>query len=427
MSLNYYLTPWRWLVDQVTPGGCWQPPVGSVGWVDLTPTPQTMTRGEDAGLIFTAVDGELPGEDALGKGDLRELRPTARMRSMWQSAAGFAPAGNTLGDLLSSHLLNGDPEGLDRCNPLQPSNGALELWLAGHGDGPIAKEQFQWGGAYTNRLKALIRRSVRDLIKESDTGRLPLKAIRRLLDDYEKTYPGLTWSEIVPAGWDQPPLRRESTFTESFNTADTTTLGPDQTWDEYKGGSASTDLGVYGNRGSYTSDTVFMTLFARCTSGSVSSNNNWTTCDYAVECTNNPQAGPATRLSGASPSGYMLRELKFGNGQHLMTMVNGNFGSTLATNAAATATAPVSLMTEAIGSAIKGYRAGVNITSATNTTYTTGLQGGFYLYSGDGGTAGIRTAIDNWVITDGVAAAGQPFRKRLGGIPFAAGGRRGVW
>lgn len=400
-DLHYYLTPWRWVVNEHSPLGCWEPPEGRQGWVGVS-AGHSFVQGTEAGLMLLASDRELPDEDLLGKGDLRELKLGKKARDHWESKTKHRPAGDTVADWLADQLTEGsDPDGLDAVDPLVPTTHSdLEIWLPGHGQKPIHRKRFDWGDKYTNRMRRLIRRMVKAEIADLDqTGsrRKPVRHVRQMLDDFQKTYPGLDWQEIVPAGWVDTPLPKETEYTADFTAADGTALSSlTPAWDINWG----LNMVVQSNEASTSATTA--TSWASLTSD-VSSSNNQAYCVLSQIGSNNGQCGPVCRMTTATCFGYMIREIPSGGYGLRVEYLSSGSMSLLGQYTTTQVTAGTRVRIKANGTSITGDRPiGTNRVSVTNNWIASGTRGGIYLFQ----QSADRSRVDDFKVTDDLADNG---------------------
>lgn len=156
--------------------------------------------------------------------------------------------------------------------------------------------------------------------------------------------------------------------TESFNTADSDTLGPDLTWSEVSG-----DWDVVSNGCAKVSqDTV--TQFARA-DADVSSNDNY--CQAAELQATAKIAGPATRFSASATTLYATWQVN-GTSRRISKWVAGS-QTDLATAAWTYAQNNVAKI-EASSSTITAYQDGVQRVQTTDTSIASGTRGGFMAY-----------------------------------------------
>src|SRR5690606_34435213 len=245
-NYDYRLGPLGW--DTSEEGvAYWRAPVGAVGMVDLGRESDFGSPGSDRLMcVFAVPAGIKISNDTwplLATGDMREIAVTSLMQDLWESQSGYRPSGDKLVDLIFDYLTSGsDPDWGDACKPLMPTvRGNLDLHFGGHS--LVKRERFRFGvHPHTNRVKALLHRQFAELAEAAGKGRLKDKDHHRRVLDYWCEKYKLTgkddWKELVPAELqkDVPGrLKHETTITESFNKADSDTLGPDLMWTETQG------------------------------------------------------------------------------------------------------------------------------------------------------------------------------------------------
>lgn len=202
-----------------------------------------------------------------------------------------------------------------------------------------------------------------------------------------------------------------ATLTESFNQADSTTLGPDQTWTEI-----DSDLETLSN--------VVAPSAAGTTTGAARCEADLDTDDHevSVDITTFETAGsffrsvgPIARFASAAYTGYRVALGHSGTIDRSLTLhkiVGGAF-TTLATAAnPMTLSLPDLLTVDADGSTIKALFNSVEELSVTDTEITGNTRPGFVCRVGtDGQTTSVR--LDNFSATDLAAAAPfPPWRRR---------------
>lgn len=331
----------------------------------------------------------LPAEYTLiGEGDLREYIPNALDKSAWTSLLGYTPQGNTLADCLFDHLTNGsDPSGASACKPLVPTiSGDLELYVAGHS--LVKTQKFVWGvHQYTNRLRDLIRLDFRECFNNAQAGLYQdPQHYRRILDYWCDKY-GLDkrtgWQGIVPPSLRNQfpgPLPHQTTITESFNKADSDTLGPDLTWTEVDG-----DWDVVSNAARLESSSpgsggTFRSAFADT---DLSGSDHYSQVNVTSIGSGNDDtlAGPGCRGTFLASETYYDCVVYQNNDTVYLDKTVTNV-LTVLTNTAITLAIPEVYKIEANGSTIKAYQAGVERLSTTDTSISSNTKCGIVGYFG---------------------------------------------
>ena len=373
---------------------CWHLPAEVIGAIELNPS---SPRDEDR-LFFAATESPLTEyELALGSGDLRELRPGPKERRGWAKLLKRPPVGDTLDAWLAGLLCAGDPSAESEVGLLLPTDGELQVHLPGHGCIWAARPERGKNPQYENRQRDSLRKQVIAQIGSGSAAEV--KQVRKYLGGLLRKNPGLDWREIVPAGWSDEPTTPETTLNETFNTADSSTIGPVYTWTR-RWVSGTDYPAIYSNQlawsGSYTAPNGGIVADA-----DVSSSDNWADIDYLQESFAGQEfVGPICRCSNAALTGYLVGA-SAAYGQHLYKISSGTLTS-IATWAGGTFTFSKAFRVKAVGSTITSERNGSGVHSVTNTDITTGTRGGVYFNSSF--LSPTRVLMDNWQLTDGISS-----------------------
>lgn len=393
MPYRYELTPYVWDTTQAN-RPYWRLPFSSVGGVDLRPLPaQGTAGGAPQGFAF-ATCRQSPGGTALATSfHMSETPVTAGIQSAWQSAMDYTPQGATLTDLLWDQLTTGsDPTGQNGPKPLMPgTDGQLRLYVGGHS--LVKSELFTFGvHPHTNRVRDLLRLQFEQQW-EATNGH---DHCRRCLDYTCKKYRVDDWKEFVPARLHAHVpgrLPHATTITESFNKADSDTLGPDLTWTEVSG-----DWDVVSNAAELITTGSEKTARAE---SDLSSDDHYGQVVYLNEASSNEATGGAcARFASAAETCYLHRAYR--DNVFLQKIVGGTY-TTLA-NAVETQAANDVLKVECDGSAIKGYLNAVEKLSVTDSSITGNTRCGIVGYSD--GVAEPR--LDSFEAADLAAGGGPP-------------------
>lgn len=227
--MRYIRGPWA--VEEREGGAIFVPPEGAEVVVDMRGTPE-IAAATGEGVFVT--DGAAPaGYRVLGEGALSG----AALDGLWEELTVAA-----------------DPAGLVGPPPLMP-DGRLDLTLRCPRAGSLRTVRLvpgispQWSNvraverlAYASvRAGALAGRMRRPPLDGETDAVVDRQFHRRYLRALVERY-GVGYREFqlgaAPDGGDlpdEPPLPHGSTLTESFDTADSDTLGPDQSWTETQG------------------------------------------------------------------------------------------------------------------------------------------------------------------------------------------------
>jgi hypothetical protein len=364
--VRHYLGPWQRDPQALAGAGAWVPPLGTIGAVDLRSLPeqaQATPGARPLGLFVTPV--VLPSEyTSLGEGPTAEIKSSGAIRSAWQSLLGYQPQGGNLAELLFDALTDrADPSGDSAAKPLMPG---ADGWMDLHVVGRVKGERFEWGRSpRTNLMRDVLQREFRALWDrgggvEAEKRR---EHARRVLDFWADQHSEADWREFVPPdlrGEVPGRLKHATTHTESFNKADSDTLGPDLTWTETAG-----DFDVVSNRISATSGSVCRA------EADVSSANHYAQANIFFA---GAYLGITARHAAAANTYYV----GYGINTTLTEMykrVAGSYTNLGTMNPAASSGDLYKV--ECNGSAIKLYIAGVQKISVTDTAIAGGTRGGF--------------------------------------------------
>lgn len=374
-SYRYVLAPWTWDTSQ-TGRSFWRLPTSAVGGVDLRPLPaQGIAGGSPQGFAFCAAL-QSPGGTIIATAlHMSETPATAGMRSAWQSAMGYTPQGATLTDLLWDQLTAGsDPSGDSGPKPLVPgTDGQLKLYVSGHS--LVKSERFEFGvHPHTNRLRDLLRREFEEQWERTNGD----DHCRRCLDFTCKKYRVNDWKEFVPPRLHAHVpgrLPHATTITESFNQADSSTLGPDLTW-----GEVGANWATVSNQAAKTELVDNQGHYARAESD-LSSDDHYSQAAlyYPVATTYH---GPACRVAGGSTvTFYSWATASEDANGYLIKFVTGT-QTNLVNNAVGSRVDGTLAKIEVDGSALKGYYGGVEKSSTTDTAITGNLRCGLNQFRG---------------------------------------------
>lgn len=221
------------------------------------------------------------------------------------------------------------------------------------------------------------------------------------------------WNRLRPAGpqWEvwlggllhtMPVVAGGSIGAESFNKANSSTLGPDLTWTELQ-----TDMTIVSN--AVEAIPTASTTTARA-DADVSSVDHEASCDVlALTATLNNIAVVCCRMpSTATVTGYGLRRFHDGtNYAHRLEKVVAGTTTVLAGPTTLARSGTENIKVDASGSTIKGYVDSVQKHSVTDTAITTGTRGGIRIFRASATQADIR--LDNFRIADLVATPTHRF------------------
>jgi hypothetical protein len=384
-------------------GMAWRQPAHVVSAIDLRPLPAQGRIGAPDGFAFAASEGPLQIVLAEGS-DPREITTNSRMLDAWESTLGYRPKGATLADLLFDHLTAGaDPTGDLTCPPLMPNRQTFEVLL----NGRIKRQAFDHRSPAGNKMLDVRRRQYRKLRREhGESGHY-----RKVLGFWTRQY-GIDNRAFQGSEPDERPLQPETTLTESFDTANNTTLGPDQTWIEYTqdfagGASSVADRFQITSQQCRNQSASGLAQLARV-QADLSSDDHYAQCEIENISSTNDQVGVVTRFEtgGNNNNFYVHRAQQVNDMVNLTKSVNGTW--TEIQNVAQTPAANGILRGSADGSTLKVLYDAAEKISETDTAITGNLRCGIFFYDPDG-TA---VCLDNFVASDLAASLGIPIAMR---------------
>lgn len=408
--MNYYLGPWVW-DDGLNANGDrnsvahWRAPSGVVGIIDLRTLPeQSKVGGTPEGNGFFATPKLLgPEYTLIGTGDIKTIESSDSDKTEINSKIGYTPIGTTLNDVLFDLLKNGgDPKGETSFKPLMPTiDGALEVHLGGHS--LIKTEQFEYGvHPHTAMVKAVLQEDYRKIkaqatIDGKDTHR---RVLDKWGEEYKVREPHL---EFIPNDLPvETPLPHATTLTESFNKADSSTLGPDQTWTELVN-----DLQVFSNIVlPVFGGSNYYVAYARA-EADVSSANHYCSATANFQAGSDTGGWPVTwhvftRYSSSVDTAYFAQvsEDNLVDTPSVWKNVTGTFTS-LATGSTGTYANNDVLKNKSNGSTIDCLINDVVKATVTDTAITTGTRGGIGCSKDTHNGSGFGyTVLDNWELSD---------------------------
>lgn len=376
--MNWYIGPWQGVVDD---GGsvCWYGPVGTFSAIDYRSLPEQAvmpTLGVKAGIgLFcsTAIPRDV-GRDwqSIGKGNWHDIKADQRLIDAFPKRLGATLDAPDLVGLVRQSLMDADPTGDSFVKPLQPGQGRLSLYCGGQSH----HDRFQWGRhTHTNRLRDTLRADFRKTFEAAQAGELKDREHhRRVLDALCDKYGIADWREFVPDDLqaDIPGrLKHETTITESFNTADSDTLGPNLTWTELVG-----DIDIVSNQARST--TLGSQVIARADSDLSSVDHYVQASVGAGDETTSSNPGVIGRKDGTATLTFYLANGDFvSNVLRLFKCVAGAF-TQLGSNVSLTLTSPTTYLFRLTcnGSSITHTVDSVDQTTQTDTAITAGLRCG---------------------------------------------------
>jgi hypothetical protein len=388
--------------------------------------PEQAKQEQSGGWGFFAWNGggDPPSDViSLGKGDCRTLQPTTSQRDELRIRLGLSanPQGATLIDVIGDVLGSlADPTGQAGPKPLMPIAGiGYEIHLASHSrvwqlDYDPRETLAANPKGRANKVRDVIRATIAEA-RRNGGPELAAKVLGHVLQRHGYTRQEVEegasgkraeWARLIrPAdlaamgGATFRPKRPATSYSESFNTADSDTLGPDLTWSEVIG-----DFDVVSNRAS-TSTTGFAEARAQ---HDVSSADHFAQVQVYQTSTSggdNHLAAPAARFSSAARTFYSFAW--FYSGLYLYKTVAGTY-SIIGSAVETPATLPATWKVDCSGSTIRGLQNATQKVSVTDTSITGNTRGGFWLYR----AGGVQVIVDDFLVDDGIIAGGQPAATR---------------
>lgn len=381
MPIYHYLSPLKWDTDGMPR---WRAPDGCVLGLDTRAIPaQATSEYRDWCTAYVLSDTPQTGSDftLLGEGRVDEVRPGAAVASAWKKLLGFAPAGDTLLQWIVG--LGTDQSTVDGSQPMRPyvptASSITEIWLPLHSR-VYAQKFGGWnpsGNRYHNRIRDLLRYDFRS------TKQLGEDIAGRNLSSLARKF-GCLPAEIDA---DVKPLPPHTTITESFNTADSSTLGPDLSWTECYPSltsyhwDASDEWSIVSNH-CRCDQARWSGSFAIPTT-SLSASDNYSQSTIAIYGEGYSQWGSMARVKSSGDETCYLMKLIY-NGNLSLCKSNQIWVTELHTTSSLSPGVGKTISCTANGSSISDTFDGVTKDTATDTSYSTGTKVGMYGYDKSG-------------------------------------------
>ena len=377
--MHYYLVPWIWSDE------AWEIP-GAIGLVDLRNLTQMASPGGNlGGYAFAAFVNQLADPDAIYLGDdLARLTSDQRSALQHELAIGeqiVAP--NLVGALWEVLTVHADPTGRVRHKPLMSGRGrVMELHLGGHSAikrrNLVPNESPEWPS-----VLGVIREDYRHIRQQVMRGEAAPCHHRRVLTALIEKYGIADHTVFIPQGLaNESPLPHSTTITESFNTADSDTLGPDLSWTEMVGdidivSNRAEKGGVDDNRARADSDLATDDHYAQIS----------VTATYSVGSVDT-DIGPICRKDSTATQTFYEALARFEASTLLMRKMVADTSTVLSNNASTFNDSTFYLVKiKADGSTISSSSEGTEINSVTDTAITGNLRCGFRSYRINAGLA----------------------------------------
>ena len=360
------------------------------------------------GLFVVNDDVNLPTDYILLHEGGWDTAPVERNRENFRRLTGSAVCdGDTFQDwLLSALLFGGDPQGLDHFKPLMPSSRTWQLPLPDRG---LWWKQFDINAPEAQTYQEMKQLEYAEMYARAKAGDLiGPKGVdeefhRKYLDFVGKQM-GISNPEdfFIP---DHLPkegrVPHETTYSESFNKANSATLGPDLTWTKVAGTGAE----VVSNQ----CDMVTTSGFDECRARA---EHDVSTSDLYVQFTlaaigNLGGTSAMGRYQSGADSGYHFGILQYDTASYQWAFAKWEAGTETEypidgeDDLTTVPTIGHVIRFEVSGSTLTGYSNSVQLIQTTDTTFATGTRGGFRILE-DGGAA----TIDAWSIGDLTSGTG---------------------
>lgn len=405
--MNYYLARWEW----ADTGGfmAWMPPLADqfIASLDFRSLPQQALFGgipEGWGFFAYPSAVSIAGSIDLGN-DIRGIQNPARRTALKTNLVLLSDitATNLLDILWELYTVHAEPTGLVRWKPLMPdAANNLELVLNGHSvvksEKLIPEESPEW-----NQVQAVYQNDYRKIRQEGIEGLHDKDLHRRFLMALVEKHK-IEPNKFIPLDLPiEEPLPHQTVITENFNTADSSTLGPNLTWTELEG-----DMEVFSNQCRYASALTTGHITSRADVDLVSSHQySQIVQANALNGHNSAQGCHARKDSSATMTYYHWQQSdETSDRRRSWRRVTGTF--TLLTNTNGSGAVNNVVRGEIEGSTYRLFINGVQQHTGTDTNITGNLRCGIGMHSDN--AANTRPLIDNFEAGD-ISRILPPFKK----------------
>lgn len=391
--MHYYLARWEWVTESGF--SFWQPPLADqyVACLDFRSLPQqALFGGIPEGWGFFAYPNPVVIANSIDLGDgLAGNINNAKKNGLRNNLGltGNVSATKLVDILWELYTTHADATGLLRWKPLMPNNNnVLELVLNGHS---VVKSQKLIPGISPewNQVIAIYQNEYRKIRELGELGfhdrDLHRKFLQTLVEQFH-----LEPNKFIPADLPiETPLPHQTVIAESFNTADSTTLGPNLSWTELEG-----DMEVFSNQCRYASALNFGHITSRA-DFDFSSTDQYTQIVFAnaINGVASAQGCHCRKDSSATLTYYHFQiSDESSDRRRSWTRINGTFSNIGSTNGSAAVNDV--LRGEVNGSTFRFLLNSVQQHTGTNTAINTGSRCGIGMQSTN--TANTRPLIDNF-------------------------------
>ena len=392
--------PYQWRTDGAFP--YWGYPTGASLAIDLRAPAMCAAEGGSPAGIGLFVCPVSPGDPYLTLGDQATDLVSAGARSDLEQRLGLLSpisANRIAGIIYECLTLKADPQGQDNALPIMPNHqGFAELWAGAR----LVSRQVTGASPEWPAIRALLQRDYRRVREAVLDGAAKPDLHRRMLRVWMRKFRADDHTLFIPAGLpNESPVEPETTITESFDKADSDTLGPDLSWTELEG-----DWDVVTNAAQTVGTANLQQQTARADSD-LSSTDHYAQCTLLnIVNTTEVNRGLIARKDSSATLTYYNVDVRDGgagtDSWRTFKRVGGTF-TAIGTNTTVNAVANDVLKIECNGSTITRYRNGASQDAATDSAISTGTRCGLSGFRTSGGVAGAR--VDDWSAAD-LAAAG---------------------
>ncbi len=405
--MEYYLAPWEWKDDG---GLAWYPPgiEEAIAILDLRSLPQqSLFGGVPEGWGFFAYANPQTISNSFYLGNLISKILTNAQKNGLKNRLNLPS--NITSDTLVNILfelftVHADPTGQTRWKPLMPNlKNNLELVLNGHSV-VASKRLIPESSPEWLNVKAVLQEDYRKIGEGGKAGLhnedLHRRFLQSLVEQYD-VHPNLFIPDDLPK---ETPLPHNTIITESFNTTDSTTLGPDLSWTELEG-----DMDIFSNTCRYASALNFGHITSRAdTDLATADQYSQIVFVNALNGQNSAQGCHRRKNSSATLTYYHSQiSDEPADRRRSWKRIAGTF--TLLTNTNGSAAVNDVLRGEIEGSTYRFYLNSILQHSGTDTAITGNLRCGVGMHSDN--LANTRPRIDNFEAGD-LATIFPPFKKR---------------
>lgn len=382
--MRIYIGPWQW---RNVGGMSWNPPVEALSSLDLRTNSAIATRTtpQGQGLFVTDLAIATPGYTQIAT-DPNETLNTSR-RNTIRNALGLPSAisSTRLVDIAYELMtLHSDiASGVICPTPLPSHRATLDFSFAGvTRSTPFSDTLPEWAN-----IQKVLWANYRHYRDEQAAGRLPLDFHRRVLTVWMENYKISDFTKFIPSDLPktETPLPHNTTHTENFDQADSSTVGPNLTWTELAGGNWTT----VSNQLNYAHD-------GGVADGRIRADADVSSADHYAEIilvTRAQGSGICNRFSSSAQTFYQAWTFNDGN-VYFSKVVTGT--RTNLTSVAQAYSAPDTVRVSSSGSAhTVSWNGSAIITSFSDSSISTGTRGGVFAFAGAD-----PTTFDDYVISD---------------------------